>query len=101
MNQSVPSITIQASDLNLGSGAPTGFGGGQVGEILGLVYLVAGIVAVIVIVIGGIRYVTANGDIGKVTAAKDTVLYAVIGLAVVIMASAITTFVIHGIDGAK
>jgi hypothetical protein len=92
----VPSISIAANDLHLG-GAPSVFGGDQITVILSLVYFVAGIVAVIAIIIGGIRYTTSNGDSSQIKAAKDTVLYAVIGLIVVIMAAAITRFVIKGI----
>ena len=51
----------------------------------------------IIIVIGGIRYTSSNGDPGSVKAAKDTVLYAVVGLIVVIMAAAITDFVIKNV----
>lgn len=58
-----------------------------------LLYLV-GIIAVIAIIIGGIRYVTSNGDSGATKSAKDTVLYAVIGLVVAILAFAIVNFVV-------
>lgn len=91
-------ITITANDLNL-PGASGTFGQGQVESILGLVYLIAGIVAVVVIILGGIRYTTANGDSGQIAAAKNTILYAVIGLVVIIMAAAITQFVIQSTTG--
>lgn len=54
-----------------------------------------GVVAVIAIIIGGIRYATANGDQGHVTQAKNTIMYAVIGLIVALIAYAITEFVIN------
>jgi hypothetical protein len=61
---------------------------------LNLTYYIAGIVAVIVIVIAGIMYATSLGDSGRVTRAKNMILYAVIGLAVLLAAFAITNFVI-------
>ena len=92
----VPTISISASDLHLAN-APTGIQAAQVSAVLGAAYTLAGIVAVLVIIIGGIRYVASNGDSGQITAAKNMVLYAVVGLVVVILASAITQFVIQSV----
>jgi TRAP-type C4-dicarboxylate transport system permease small subunit len=91
-----PTITISAKDLNLPDGART-VQDGDIQTLLMSVYMVAGFVAIIIIVIGGIRYVTSNGDATAVKSAKDTILYAVVGLVVVIMAAAITTFVIENV----
>ena len=55
---------------------------------------VLGIIAVIVIIIGGVQYMTSTGDSSKVKKAKDTILYGVIGLGVVILAAAIVNAVI-------
>lgn len=55
---------------------------------------VLGAGAVIMIVIGGIRYATSNGDQNTLTSAKNTILYAVIGLVLAIMAYAIVNFVV-------
>ena len=57
-----------------------------------LVFLV-GAVSVIMIIIGGLRYVLANGDAKQAAAAKDTILYSVIGVVVAIASFAIVTFV--------
>jgi hypothetical protein len=54
---------------------------------------VLGMVAVIMIVVGGIRYVTSGGDASSIKGAKDTILYSVVGLIVAIMAYAIVDFV--------
>ncbi len=89
-------IKIAPKDLGL-DGAPQGIGGGEIGAVFALVYVVAGIVAVIAIIIGGIRYVTSNGDSSGIQAAKNTILYAVVGLVVVIAAAAITDFVIKNV----
>lgn len=89
-------IKITANDLNLG-GAPTTVGAGNVENILFTVYFWAGIIAVLIIIIGGIRYATSNGDSAQVKSAKNTILYAVVGLVVIIMAAAITQFVIQSV----
>jgi hypothetical protein len=47
------------------------------------------------IIVGGIRYVTSAGDSSKVKAAKDTIMYSVVGLAIAILAYAIVNFVIR------
>jgi hypothetical protein len=62
-------------------------------NILMPVYFWAGIVAVGFIVYGGFMYVLSNGEPGNVKKAKDTLLYAVIGLVVVLFAFAITKFI--------
>lgn len=50
-------------------------------------------IAVIVIIIGGFLYVTSNGDVAKAKRARNTILYAVVGLIVSVSASAIITLV--------
>lgn len=67
---------------------------GYVSGITNTLITIAGAIAVIVIIIGGIRYITSTGDATRVKQAKDTILYGVIGLIVVIMAYAIVNFVI-------
>ena len=71
----------------------------RVKRVLDTVYLWIGIIAVIVIVIGGIKYMTSTGDTQKVQSAKNTIMYAVIGLIVTLAAFAITSFVIGALDG--
>ena len=68
-------------------------------NILNGVIGILGIVAVVVIIIGGIGYMTSAGDAGKVKKAKDTLLYGVIGLVIVVLAFAIVNFVIANIIG--
>jgi len=90
----IPTVQIKSSDLNSSGNLPCSADASTIGNLLGIAYLVAGMVAVLAIVIGGIRYATANGDSGQIQSAKNMVLYAVVGLVVVIMASAITNFVL-------
>lgn len=66
-------------------------------NILNAVISALAIVCVIVVVIGGIQYMTSNGDASKVKKGKDTILYALIGLAICALAAAIVNFVITSI----
>ena len=61
---------------------------------LNLAYFLAGTVAVIVIILGGIMYATSAGNSGGVTKAKNMILYSIVGLVVVIIAWAVTNFII-------
>jgi glucose uptake protein GlcU len=55
---------------------------------------ILGIIAVIMIILGGIRYTTSAGDASRVKAAKDTIMYSIVGLVVAMLAFAIVNFVI-------
>ena len=66
-------------------------------QIVNILLFITGAIAVIVIVIGGIKYVLSSGDSNQITSAKNTILYAVIGLVVAILAYAIVNFVIDKI----
>ena len=71
----------------------------SVTNILNAVIGVLSFVCVVVIIIGGVTYMTSSGDSSKVKKAKDTILYGVIGLAVCVLAFAIVNFVIANILG--
>ena len=68
--------------------------GGTVKTVINVLSVVVGIVAVIMIIIGGFRYVTSGGKQESVTGAKNTILYAVIGLVIVALAQVIVRFVL-------
>jgi hypothetical protein len=59
-----------------------------------IIALVTGSVAVIIIILGGFMYITSGGDPQKVSTAKNTILYAAIGLVVIVAAQTIITFVL-------
>jgi hypothetical protein len=61
-----------------------------------LIFIV-GAISVIMIIIGGLRYVLSGGDSAGVKGAKDTILYAIVGVVVAILAYAIVNFVISRI----
>lgn len=60
--------------------------------IINFLLMLAAIISVIVIIVGGFRYSTSGGDANQVTAAKNTILYAVIGLVVSLFAWSIVNF---------
>jgi hypothetical protein len=66
-------------------------------QITNTVLFAVGIISVIMLIWGGLRYVVSGGDSKKVTDAKNTILYAIIGLIIAILAFAIVNFVINAI----
>lgn len=68
--------------------------GDRLKTIVNIMLYILGAIAVIMIVIGGIRYTTSNGDSSSITSAKNTILYAVVGLIIAIMAYAIVNFIV-------
>ena len=91
-------ITLQSGvTASKGAGVPEAVSGdeGLVTKIINILLWAIGIVSVIMLIIGGFRYATSNGDSNQVTAAKNTIMYAVIGLVVAIFAYAIINFVIN------
>lgn len=84
----------------------TGAGGGGttstdpaviIKNIVNILLYIIGAVSVVMIVIGGFKYVVSNGDAAQVKSAKDTIFYAVIGIIVAVLAYAIVNFVISNI----
>lgn len=63
-------------------------------NVVNILLFIVGVAAVVMIIIGGLRYVTSSGDSSQVTAAKNTVLYSVVGLVVAALAYAIVNFVV-------
>ena len=63
-------------------------------SILNAIIAISGLIAVIYVIIGGINYMTSQGDAGKLQKAKNTILYALIGMTVAVLAFAIVNFVI-------
>lgn len=63
-------------------------------KVTNVLLFIIGAVSVVMLIIGGIRYTVSQGDQNAVTSAKNTILYAVIGLVVAILAYAAVNFVI-------
>ena len=80
--------------------APTGsadnlfVAGGIFQQISNTLIFLVGAIAVIMLIIGGLRYVTSNGEAASIKGAKDTITYAIIGIIVAILSFALVSFVI-------
>lgn len=62
--------------------------------VINIVSIVVGVVAVIMIVFGGLKYITSGGESSNVSSAKNTIIYAIVGLVVVALAQFIVRFVL-------
>ena len=67
--------------------------GGIFQTVVNVLLFLVGAIAVIMLVIGGIRYVVSGGDQSAVTGAKNTIMYAIVGIIVAILAYAAVSFV--------
>jgi hypothetical protein len=67
----------------------------QMNSLLGMVFALAGAVAVVFIILGGIRYTTSQGNAADLQKAKDMIVYSLVGLVFVIMAFAIVQLVTY------
>jgi len=90
------------SDNNVASSCTPSTGSNNLGnlvrELINILSWVVGVVSVIMIIIGGFRYITSGGESGGVTAAKNTIMYAIIGLVIVALAQVIVHFVLSGVS---
>lgn len=68
--------------------------GGVFKTITNVLLFIIGAISVIMLIIGGIRYVVSGGDSSAVTAAKNTILYAIVGIIVALLAYALVNFVL-------
>lgn len=86
--------THESAVCHASSGNPISGTSGLIADITNIVAYVAGAAAIIVIIIGAIRYITSGGDPGNVKQGKDAVLYAMIGLAVIVVAKTLIIYVL-------
>lgn len=92
-NSSVPDSVKQAAGCN-NSDPELGL---VVVGIINATIGVAAVISVIYVIVGGYSYMTSSGDSQKLEKAKKTILYAVIGLAICVLAFAIVNFAINNI----
>jgi hypothetical protein len=99
----IPS-SASAFEMSITDGANAARGADQVADLFGstgilttvtnVMLFVVGAISVIMVIIGGFRYVISGGNSSNITTAKNTILYAVVGLIIAIMAYALVNFVI-------
>lgn len=73
---------------------------GAITRIINVLLTLAAIVAAVYIIIGGVKYITSGGDEDKAGEAKQTILYALIGLIVIGLSAVLANFVITAINAA-
>lgn len=103
-NTADPSQSLQQGTcLNTTSGCSTTASGDKVNSlvatIINIFSWVVGVISVIMIIYGGFKYITSGGDAGGVTGAKNTILYAIVGLVIVALAQVIVQFVLGKVTG--
>ena len=74
---------------------------GVLNQFTNIALYVIGFISVVMLIWGGLRYVISGGDSKKITDAKNTILYALIGLVVAFLAYAIVNFVLNAIGAAS
>ena len=96
---SLPVYADSKDEVQNGANMANGGGGSNqnlpdiITTIINVMLFIAAALAVIMIIYGGIRYITAHGDEKQVKVAKDTIVYSVAGLIIAILAYALVTFI--------
>lgn len=85
---------LQVGNEDCNQGDPENTVNNIIATVINIFSLVVGVVSVIMIIIGGLKYITSGGDSGNVSGAKNTILYAIVGLVIVALAQIIVRFVL-------
>jgi ABC-type sugar transport system permease subunit len=97
----VPAVTYaQASELQNGANNASGQTTGPsikttVQNAINVLSSLVGVVAVVMLIVGGFRYITSGGDSNRVASAKNTIIYALIGVVIAALAQIIVNFVLN------
>jgi hypothetical protein len=83
---------LKKDEINIPT--PDYTGSGKVEDIINLVFAIIGGVALIVLILAGIKFMTSQGNPDGVSKARTTILYAAIGLVISISALTIVNFVV-------
>lgn len=97
LNQGITSAT--GSTSGTACDEPTSGNGlsGIASKVVNFLSVIVGVVAVIMIIVGGFRYITSGGESGNVSGAKNTLIYAIVGLIIVALAQFIVHFVLSNL----
>ena len=90
-------ITSGMNATSAGTSTPTN-ANVVIKNVTNTMFFIIGAVSVIMLIYGGIRYTTSGGNANSVTAAKNTVIYSIVGLVISILAYAIVNFVVTNIE---
>jgi hypothetical protein len=72
-----------------------------VASVVNILSLIVGMAAVIMIIVAGLKFVTANGDSSRVASARNTLIYALIGIAIAALAQVLVHFVLSATNTQK
>jgi hypothetical protein len=86
-------VNLGATDCTVKKGSATKVNS-LIADVINILSVVVGVVAVIMIIIGGFKYITSSGDSNNVASAKNTIIYAIVGLIIVALAQVIVRFVL-------
>lgn len=104
-----PSVIAAAKDeVCAGVGAASGGSGcantageptidSTINAVINILSMIVGIISVIMIIVGGFKYVTSAGDSGNISSAKNTIIYALIGVVIVALSQTLVKFVLQRI----
>jgi cytochrome bd-type quinol oxidase subunit 2 len=67
--------------------------------VINILSVIVGVIAVIMVIVGGARFMTANGDASSIANARRSIIYALIGLAVAALAQVIVHYVLAKVNG--
>lgn len=101
-------LAVSASDVGntacyvagggaIGCGTGLFASGGFVATAINTVIFIVGALSVIMVIIGGLRYVLSGGDAAGLKSAKETIIYALVGLIISLLSFAVVGFVINQI----
>lgn len=104
----VPDAAKEAACQGLGAASGQSCGNDSAGSsirgllrtVINLLSWIVGVAAIIMVIIGGLKYVTSNGDSNGISSAKSTIMYALIGLAVAALAQVLVRFVLQNVSSA-
>jgi len=68
--------------------------------IISILSIIVGVIAVIMVIVGGFKFITSGGDSSNTAAARNTVIYALVGLIVAALAQVLVHFVLFRVSGA-
>ncbi|MNH58404.1 hypothetical protein D3C73_102000 [compost metagenome] len=103
------SVPSYAQEMSIQSGVQSARGDGQPVTLFGaggifttivnILLFIIGALSVIMLIIGGIRYTVSGGNQSAITAAKNTIMYAIVGIIIAVLAYAIVNFVLSALLG--
>lgn len=98
-NQSTGNSAVCSANSSQTSTTTTNPVTSTIGNIINVVVEIAGIIAVIIIIISGVKYATAGGDPNKAKAARNNLIYALVGLVVIVLSDTVVVYVVNQFKG--